>query len=66
MLHIEKENENVYYYNFINDNDFLENDFFDADHLNELGAMKFTKKIDDVIRNEIIFKIIKDGSPLSL
>jgi hypothetical protein len=55
MLHIERENENVYYYNFFDDNDFVEDDFFDADHLNELGAMKFTKKIDGVIKNEIIF-----------
>lgn len=56
MVHIERENENVYYYNFLDDNDFVEDDFFDADHLNELGAMKFTKKVDSAIKNEITFK----------
>jgi hypothetical protein len=56
MIKIERENENVYYYNFLDDNDFVEDDFFDADHLNELGAMKFTKKVDSAIKNEITFK----------
>jgi hypothetical protein len=34
----------------------VEDDFFDADHLNELGAVKFTKKVDSVIKNKIILK----------
>jgi hypothetical protein len=51
MVNIGKENNNVYYYNFLEDNDFIADDFFDADHLNEIGAKKFTKKIDRIIIN---------------
>jgi hypothetical protein len=40
---------NVYYYNYLNDPMFIEDDFFDADHLNELGAEKLTKKLNELI-----------------
>jgi hypothetical protein len=39
----------VVYFNFINDTDFIADDYFDADHLNEAGAKKLTIKIDSAI-----------------
>jgi hypothetical protein len=44
-------NDGVYYYNLLDEDSFLEDDFFDADHLNEIGAKKLTKKINDIIDN---------------
>jgi hypothetical protein len=49
MATVDKENDHVCYYNYLEDNDFIADDFFDADHLNEMGAEKFTKKIDKII-----------------
>ncbi len=40
---------NVYYYDFLTDASFIKEDFFDADHLNEIGAKKFSKKMDSII-----------------
>jgi hypothetical protein len=40
---------NVYYFNFLSDPDFTEDDFFDADHFNSNGAKKLTKKINNII-----------------
>jgi hypothetical protein len=51
MMNIGEENNNVYYYNFLEDNSFTSDHFYDADHLNEIGAKKFTKKIDEIIMN---------------
>ncbi len=44
-------NENVIYVNSLNDKDFIENDFYDADHLNEIGAKKLSLKLDSIINN---------------
>ena len=33
-----------YYFNWLEDEDFVREDFFDADHLNEIGAEKLSKK----------------------
>ena len=49
MNQIIKNYNNAYYYNFLDDDSFMEGDFFDADHLNEIGAMKITKKINNII-----------------
>jgi hypothetical protein len=46
---IEKRNNNVYYFNLLNENGFVQEDFFDADHLNEVGAGKLTKKINNIL-----------------
>jgi hypothetical protein len=46
---IEKRNDDVYYFNLLNENDFMQEDFFDADHLNEVGAGKLTKKINNIL-----------------
>jgi hypothetical protein len=48
---IQNLNTNVLYYNFLNDAKFTAKDFYDADHLNEIGAEKFSKKIDSIIIN---------------
>ena len=53
-----KDTENVLklndsiYYNFLTDKSFIAEDYYDADHLNEIGAKKLTLKIDSII-NEI-------------
>lgn len=36
---------NIQYFNFAADPDFLPTDFYDADHLNQLGANKLTQKL---------------------
>lgn len=33
------------YYNYLKDNRFTENDFYDSDHLSDIGAIKFSKII---------------------
>jgi hypothetical protein len=38
------------YYNFLNDPSFQAEDFYDADHLDEKGAKKFTLLLDSVIK----------------
>ena len=47
---IRKVNPDVDYYNMIDDRRFVTDDFFDASHLNEDGALKFT----DILKNEIL------------
>ena len=44
------ENSNTAYYNFLSDTSFVDTDFYDADHLNEIGAKKFTFKIEEIIK----------------
>ena len=43
---------NTQYINLLNDNTFNEIDFYDADHLNEIGAKKLTIKIDSLLTNK--------------
>ncbi|MCX8473189.1 MAG: hypothetical protein ORN85_06020 [Sediminibacterium sp.] len=45
-------NTNTDYYNFLTDKTFIANDYYDADHLNEIGAKKLTLKIDSIINNK--------------
>lgn len=42
--------KNVKYFNLLEDHSFTKSDFFDADHLNEIGAKKFTHKTDSLIK----------------
>jgi hypothetical protein len=42
-------NTNTSYHNFLTDKSFVAGDYFDADHLNEIGAKKLTLKIDSLI-----------------
>lgn len=48
-LSLVRQNKNVTYYNLMNDTDFVDKDFYDADHLNEFGAKKLTLKIDSLL-----------------
>jgi hypothetical protein len=43
--------KNCNYYNFLADNRFVAEDFFDADHLNTHGAKKFSLIINNIIEN---------------
>ena len=43
--------KNVFYYDFLNDKRFKSDDFFNADHLSDKGAMKFTLLLQDSIIN---------------
>jgi hypothetical protein len=53
MNSIVKDHNNVYYYNLMDDDNFEEGHFGDADHLNETGAMKLTILLDEIIKNNI-------------
>ena len=50
LKNIDNKYDNVTYHNFLFDSSFLAMDFFDADHLNEIGAKKLTCKIDTLIQ----------------
>jgi GTP:adenosylcobinamide-phosphate guanylyltransferase len=52
MKYIDDKYNFVYYYNLLEDENFTEEYFFDADHLNVLGAIKLTKYIDELILDE--------------
>lgn len=43
--------DNVKYYNFLKDSSFTIPDFYDGDHLSQLGAQKFTLKLDSIIQH---------------
>lgn len=49
MNKLPKNNSNVFYYNLLNDKSFKSKDFYDADHLNEIGAKKLSLKLDSII-----------------
>lgn len=40
----------IYYLNLESDTTFIDDDFFDEIHLSEIGAKKFTKKLNDFVR----------------
>ena len=44
-------NTNTVYYNFLTDKTFIAEDYYDADHLNEIGAKKLTLKMDGIIND---------------
>lgn len=43
---------NVAYLNMMNDHRFLKTDFYDADHLNDIGAKKLTLIIDSFLKTQ--------------
>ena len=51
MQSLDKINLHVNYYSFLKYERFSENDFRDADHLNEKVAEKFTKLLNNLINN---------------
>lgn len=48
-----KKDYNVKYFDFFRDKRFTDDDFFDADHLSELGATKLSQILKDSIQNGI-------------
>ncbi|WP_279157961.1 DUF1574 family protein, partial [Parabacteroides goldsteinii] len=50
---LDNNHENVFYFNFLKDDRFNDNDFKDGDHLSEEGAEKFTKILKDSIRHKL-------------
>jgi hypothetical protein len=52
MNKIAQGNSNIMYYNFLNNKSFINKDFYDADHLNEIGAKKLSSKIDSIINHK--------------
>lgn len=46
---LDAEFSNTTYLNLLKDTSFVEEDFYDPDHLNTIGAAKLTKKLDEVI-----------------
>jgi hypothetical protein len=49
IIEMSTKQKNTFYYNYLYDSAFTKSDFFDADHLNEIGAKKFTLKLDSLI-----------------
>ncbi|MGZ5285666.1 MAG: SGNH/GDSL hydrolase family protein [Flavisolibacter sp.] len=43
--------QHVVYRNFLSDTSFVKSDYYDADHLNEIGAEKLTKRINTLIQD---------------
>jgi hypothetical protein len=48
---IDSNNNNCIYLNLLNDTSFVAKDFYDADHLSEIGAEKLSKLINEKINN---------------
>lgn len=49
LTKISRSNDNVSYFDLLNDPVFNKGDFYDADHLNEIGAKKLSTEIDSLI-----------------
>jgi len=50
-----KQFSNCYYFNWFEDTDFEATDFYDGDHMNEIGAEKLSKKLSSAIDSLGIF-----------
>jgi len=46
------QNDNVRYLNLFEDRRFTDQDFFDADHLNDVGAVKCSKVVDEFLQQK--------------
>ena len=51
-----KEHSNCYHFNFFDNNDFVAKDFFDSDHLNEIGAEKFSLMVYEKLKEINLIK----------
>ena len=49
ITNLVENNTNCSYFNLLEDPDFFASDFSDADHLNQEGAKKLSKKLDELI-----------------
>lgn len=47
---LDKKYVNVFYLNWLDDNRFVDEDFYDADHLNDKGAIKLTQLLNEYIQ----------------
>ncbi len=52
LLKIDSTYSNCIYINSINDDRFLDSDFYDGDHLNEVGAKKYSLFLDSIVNNK--------------
>ncbi|WKL50576.1 hypothetical protein Q1W71_17880 [Flavobacterium pectinovorum] len=52
QLSNKNKNKNTSYYNLLNDKSFVYKDFYDGDHLNEIGAKKLSGIINNLINKE--------------
>jgi hypothetical protein len=50
LMELSGSNNNVEFWDFSADQRFSDDDFFDADHLNNLGAEKFSKMLNEMIQ----------------
>lgn len=49
MISLTKEYKNTVYYDYLRDTAFVAQDYYDADHVNELGAKKITDRMNSII-----------------
>ena len=54
-----KQYANTSYINWLSDDSFIASDFYDADHLNNIGAKKITLKMDTLVRSLLPLSILK-------
>lgn len=47
---VSENNNQCIYLDYIQDNNFYDTDFYDGDHLNDLGAKKLTEKLNSIIK----------------
>lgn len=50
---------NVLFYDFSDDPSFMDDDFYDANHLNERGTEKFTRMLDSIMNNDSSRLLVK-------
>lgn len=53
LIKFDSDYDNVTYTNLLQDTSFKETDFYDADHLNEIGAKKLSVKVDSLINGKM-------------
>lgn len=49
MEYYTSQNKDLHYYNFISDSTFTKEDFMNVDHLNSKGAIKMSKKLNNIL-----------------
>ena len=50
MANLKQKNPNVEYYDYSTDERFIDEDFYDASHLTDIGANKFSK----IVKEEVL------------
>lgn len=49
MEYYTSQNKDLHYHNFISDSTFTKEDFMNVDHLNSKGAIKMSKKLNNIL-----------------